>query len=146
MNIKFIKDERMEENLLELRARENSNEILNIIESFQERSSLSINLYDRYNVYKSSVNEIIKFYSESGGVFALIKEKVMRVKLKLYEIDEIYCSHGFIRINNHEIVNINMIDHFDLSKSGLIYVELLNGSKCTISRRRVKDIKKYLGI
>jgi DNA-binding LytR/AlgR family response regulator len=146
MNIKFVEDQSMEENLVEVRACKKSNEINSMIESFQECNTSIINLYDGFNIYRYSVNDVIKFYSENGGVFALTNEKSMRVKLKLYEIDAIYCSHDFIKINNHEIININMIDHFDLRKSGLIKVELLNGSKSNVSRRRVKEIKKYLGI
>lgn len=144
MDIKFVKDDNLEENLIELRACKKNIEIENIINSFQEGLSISINLYDGYNVFRMLVKDVFKFYCESGSVLALTKEKVFKVKLKLYQVEERYCSHGFIKINNHEIVNINMIDHFDLSKSGMIYVELIDGNKCKVSRRRVNEIKKYL--
>jgi DNA-binding LytR/AlgR family response regulator len=145
MNIKFIKDPTIEENILELRARENNNEIISIIETFQNGSFKTVNLYDNYNVYCVSYKDILKFYSDNGEVFAITDKKIMRVKKKLYEIQE-SCSDTFIKINNHEIINVNKIDHFDLSKSGFIFVDLVDGSRAKVSRRRVKDIKKFLGI
>lgn len=145
MNIKFIKDPTIEENILELRACENNNEIVDIIETFQNGSFRTVNLYDKYNVYCVSYKDIMKFYSENGEVFAITDKKIMRVKKKLYEILE-NCNETFIKINNHELINVNKIDHFDLGKSGFIYVELIDGSRAKVSRRRVKDIKKFLGI
>ena len=145
MNIKFIQDESIEENLLELRAREKSMEIVNIIESISNISTRVINLYDKFDIYSISYSDIIKFYCDKGEVFAIANGKSMKVKKKLYEIEEI-CNETFIKINNHEIINSSKIDHFDLSLSGIIYVELIDGSKAKVSRRKVKSIKKYFGI
>lgn len=55
-------------------------------------------------------------------------------------------SNYFIRISNSEIINLKKVKNFDLSFTGTICVELMNGTTTYVSRRYVSKMKTILGI
>lgn len=69
--------------------------------------------------------------------------------MRLYEFEELSENCGwtdFIRISNTDIVNFSKITSLDMSISGVVKVNLINGSKTVISRRFVTKIKKQLNM
>lgn len=53
---------------------------------------------------------------------------------------------GFMRISKFCIVNLKEIKYFEPLFSGAMLVTLKNGSKETISRKYLPDMKRYLGL
>lgn len=68
------------------------------------------------------------------------------VRIRLYEIEERLNPGQFVRISNSEIINLKKVKNFDLSFTGTICVELVNGMTTYVSRRYVSKVKKILGI
>lgn len=91
-------------------------------------------------------NEVIRIYASNGKVFALCNNDEYILKLKLYEIETKNISDYWVRISNSEIINLQKVKHFDLSFTGTILVEFINGQKTSVSRRYVSKIKKILNI
>lgn len=91
-------------------------------------------------------SEIINIYASEKKVFAITKKEIYTLKLRLYELQNILNRSDFVRISNSEIVNLNHVRNFDLSRSGSICVFLDNDSKTFVSRRYISKIKKLLGI
>ncbi|GMA42990.1 hypothetical protein GCM10025853_04470 [Tetragenococcus halophilus subsp. halophilus DSM 20339] len=52
--------------------------------------------------------------------------------------------HSFVRISNTEIINLDYVQHFQLSKSGLILIRLSNGHMTSSSKRYLKKVKERL--
>ena len=50
----------------------------------------------------------------------------------------------FIRISNKDIVNIEHVEKFDLSFTGIITVVLKNGTRVQVSRRYMKKIREKI--
>ena len=50
----------------------------------------------------------------------------------------------FVRISKSCIININHLDSFDMGETGVIVVKLDNGTEEIVSRRKVKEILKYI--
>lgn len=50
----------------------------------------------------------------------------------------------FIRISNTDIVNIEHVEKFDLSFTGIITVVLKNGTRVQVSRRYMKKIREKI--
>lgn len=90
--------------------------------------------------------DIVKVYANSGKVFAVTDKGEYTVRLRLYELEERLNSSQFVRISNSEIVNLKKVKNFDLSFTGTICVELVNGTTTYVSRRYVSKIKTILGI
>lgn len=90
-------------------------------------------------------SDILRFYSESGKIFAQTATTTYHIRLRLYELENRF-SKTFVRISNSEIINLKMVKEFDLSFTGTICVTLVNGLVTYVSRRYVSKIKQVLGI
>lgn len=91
---------------------------------------------------------IVRIYSAGGKVYAQTRSGEFTLRLRLYELEERFCSRGegFVRISNSEIINLSQAESFDLSLAGTIMVVLKNGDTAYVSRRYVSKIKRVLGI
>lgn len=90
--------------------------------------------------------DLIRVYSNSGKVFAVTDKGEYTARLRLYEMEERLNSNQFVRISNSEIINFKKVKNFDLSFTGTICVEFMNGTTTYVSRRYVSKIKTILGI
>lgn len=99
-------------------------------------------LSDNYELVEVEYKDIIMFYSDKKYNYCKLKDKSYRVKSKLYELEEI--NADFIRISKNCIVNIKHVEMFDISKTGKIVVRLDDFTEQVVSRRKTKDIMKYL--
>lgn len=90
--------------------------------------------------------DLIHIYANAGKVFAVTSKGEYTLRFRLYEIEERLISNHFVRISNSEIINLKKVKNFDLSFTGTICVELVNGTTTFVSRRYVSKIKKILGI
>ena len=90
--------------------------------------------------------KIYRIYTEDSRVFAESLEGKYLVKKRIYQLEEMLKSKNFVRISNSELINLNLVDSFDLSYSGTISVTMKNKSRTFVSRRYVKKIKNTLGI
>jgi DNA-binding LytR/AlgR family response regulator len=97
-------------------------------------------------IYLLKPDEILRFYSENQKIFADCASDTFLVKLRLYEIEELFENSSFIRVSNSAIVNFNKISNLDISFSGSMSLKFKNGKTEFVSRRFVSKIKKYLGI
>lgn len=90
--------------------------------------------------------DIIRVYASNGKVFAVTTKGEYFLRLRLYELESRLDKHKFVRISNSEIINLKMVNGFDLSYTGTICVTLKNGTVTYVSRRYVAKIKQVLGI
>ena len=70
----------------------------------------------------------------------------LRLKLRLYELEELLSPSRFARISNGEIVNLKAVTALDLSLTGTIQMTLTGGVVTYVSRRYVKKIKQTLNL
>lgn len=91
-------------------------------------------------------NDLFKIYAGNGKVFATTDNGEYLLRLRLYEIEERLNPSQFVRISNSEIINLKKVKNFDLSFTGTICVELMNGTTTYVSRRYVQKVKKILGM
>jgi DNA-binding LytR/AlgR family response regulator len=103
--------------------------------------------YREEDVVLLEPDEVYSFFTQGQTVQARIKGgTTVRVKHRLYELEEMLAGTSFIRISNAEIVNFKKVRSFELSIVGTISLRLSDGSYSYVSRRNVKAIKEYLGI
>ncbi|MDU3457138.1 MAG: LytTR family DNA-binding domain-containing protein [Peptoniphilus harei] len=87
-----------------------------------------------------------KIYTEDSKVFAESIDEKFQIKKRIYQLEDDLKLKKFVRISNSELINLNLVDSFDLSYSGTISVIMKNKSRTFVSRRYVKKIKETLGI
>ncbi len=67
-------------------------------------------------------------------------------KLKLYEIDGMLCSNGFLRINKSCIVRLKYIRSLKAELDRKIRITLENSEQLIASRQYADELKKRLGV
>lgn len=90
--------------------------------------------------------DLVRIYTNAGKVFAVTDKGEYVIRLRLYEMEERLNSNQFVRISNSEIINLKKVKNFDLSFTGTICVELVNGTTTYVSRRYVSKLKAILGL
>ena len=92
-------------------------------------------------------NEIFRIYSMDKKVYLETEKENLLLKLRLYEFEELAQKCGwtdFIRISNTDIVNFSKVTKLDMSLTGIVRVNFINGKAAIVSRRYMNKIKSEL--
>ncbi len=95
--------------------------------------------------YLFDISDVTYFEADNNKTYAHIKGDTYEVRHKLYELENIGRSKGFIRINKGIVVNVNYVLSVEAEFSGN-YTLFLKDTKnqLTISRKYVKEFKHYI--
>ena len=146
MKVEVIIDESLDENKVTIYAKKYSKDIENIRDMLTDRLLDKIVAFYDKEIFILSFDEIIRIYAKDKEVFVKTNKKSYKVRLTLTELEKRLDKKKFIRISRSEIVNVDYIKRLDLSFIGTIAVEFTNDEVSYVSRRRLKDFKKILGL
>ncbi len=99
---------------------------------------------NKYEIIKEE--NIIRIYTSEGKVYIVTKDKEYLTRQTLQELENLLNKSYFIRISRFDIINLNKIKSFDLSFVATISVEMINGDVLYVSRRKLSEVKTYLGL
>ena len=94
--------------------------------------------------YVLSIDNIVAFGSKDKYNYCKTKDEEYRIKEQLYFLEEVLPKDNFLRISNSIIINIDFIKCFNTDIVGTIIVEMKDGSKEAVSKRRNKDIMNFI--
>lgn len=146
MKVEVIIDESLDEDKVTIYAKNYSKDIENIRDMLTDRLLDKIVAFYDKEIFILAFDEIIRIFAQDGDVFVKTSNKSYKVRLTLTELEKRLDKKKFIRISRSEIVNIDYIKRLDLSFIGTIAVEFTNNEVSYVSRRRLKDFKKILGL
>lgn len=146
MKVEVIIDESLDENKVTIYAKKYSKDIENIRDMLTDRLLDKIVAFYDKEIFILSFDEIIRIFAQDKEVFVKTNNKSYKVRLTLTELEKRLDKKKFIRISRSEIVNLDYVKRLDLSFTGTIAVELANNEVSYVSRRRLKDFKKILGL
>ena len=146
-DIKLIIDEAFEKLTVIIKNRENNEDVegvINAIQTYANNQKPMIQAYFKGSVVMLPQRKIFRIYIVNRKILIQTSERLYEVRKNLRDLEEMLDSESFIRISQSEILNIKRVKNFDFSSTGTIEVELENGEKTYVSRRRVKEIKAAL--
>jgi len=146
-DIKLIIDEAFERLTVIIKNRENNEEVegvINAIQTYANNQKSMIQAYFKGSVVMLPQRKIFRIYIVNRKILIQTSERLYEVRKNLRDLEEMLDPESFIRISQSEILNIKRVKNFDFSSTGTIEVELENGDKTYVSRRRVKEIKAAL--
>jgi DNA-binding LytR/AlgR family response regulator len=146
-DIKLIIDEAFEKLTVIIKNRENNEDVegvINAIQSYANNQKPMIQAYFKGSVVMLPQRKIFRIYIVNRKILIQTSERLYEVRKNLRDLEEMLDPESFIRISQSEILNIKRVKNFDFSSTGTIEVELENGEKTYVSRRRVKEIKAAL--
>lgn len=127
---------------IEYPLKNNIDDLVNYIKKYETYSNTVIVSNEDYTMVEIKYDDILLFYSNKKNNYCKTKEGIYKIKSKLYEIEQE--NINFIRISKSCIVNINHVIKFDFSETGKIIIVLDDLSEEIVSRRKTRDIMKYL--
>lgn len=117
--------------------------IINYISNINKKQSQIVADKDN-KIYVLELKDVICFFSKDKYNYVRTVNGIYRIKMKLYELEEVLDKNDFIKISNSCIVNINQVECFDISILGTIVVKLKDDTKESVSKRNIKKVKQIL--
>lgn len=90
--------------------------------------------------------DVARFFTRGKSVAAQTSAGVWEVDQRIYELERRLPQNLFVRINQGELVNLDYVDHLDLSLTGTIGLVMTDGTRSFVSRRSLPAFKRALGI
>lgn len=122
--------------------KQNLNEFIEYLNDYDSKYNNKVVVMKDYELVEIKYKDIIVIYSDKKSNYCRTKNGTYKIKSKLYEIEEM--DEDLIRISKSCIINAKHIDKFDISEIGKIVIKLDDGSEEVVSRRRTRQIMKYL--
>lgn len=116
--------------------------IENFINYIKEYDTKKILIRKDNEYFQADLDDIIIFYSDKKNNYCKIKKETYKINYALNKLEN--QKNNFIRISKSCIINIKHLDSFDMGETGTIIVRLDDGTEEIVSRRRVKEILKYI--
>lgn len=146
MQIEIKLAEEYEEPKIIIMTKQVTDEIKRIMEKIQNEQIQVITGFKDDVAVILAQDDIYRIFTQSNKVIAETKKGYYYLHLRLYEIEKLFKNNDFVRISNSDIINLTKVKSFDLSFTGTIHVNLLNGNETYVSRRYVTKIKQILGM
>ncbi len=144
MRLNIDIDENHEETSVTIQAKEWSEELEEIAAVIKKRKQRRLFGMDEEQTVLLNPHDIDYIYAQKRKVFAVIKDRELEIRMKLYEIEEILIPYQFMRFSKSVIGNLGRIERFELSFNGNLCVYFQSGNKEYITRKYVKPIKEQL--
>ena len=142
MLVTIEEDKQLPPDLLVLKVKETNQKIIKIAKELRDgHQALTVRQKERHIII--SVKEVIRIFSSQKRVYVVTSTDEFLIDRRLYELDEKLPSY-FVRISNTEIINLNAVQEFELSKTGNIIIYLKNKDITSSSRRYLKQVKERL--
>lgn len=146
MNIRIELNEDLQENEVVIRCRQLDSEVQEIQRAISVISAKSTKLcfYKGETEYYLSLEQILFFETEAGGICAHTTDNVYQTKYKLYELEE-RLPDNFMRVSKSTILNVNRIYSITRNLTAASLVEFQNTHKqAYVSRNYYKLLKLKL--
>jgi len=140
MKVRIEISEQTSEDEIVIRCHEMTNQIQQIQNFIKEQTSRLPNLtfYKENQTYHFPLQDILFFETDSEMVYAHTKKEIFRIKLRLYELEDIL-PHPFIRISKSTIVNATHVFTVNRNLTSSSLIEFRNSHKQVyVSRRYYK--------
>ena len=94
--------------------------------------------------YVLKIDSIASFVSKDKYNYCKTEDDEYRIKEQLYFLEEVLPKDRFLRISNSVIINIDFVKCFNTDVIGTIIIEMEDGSKETVSKRRNKEVMRFI--
>ena len=114
------------------------------LEELAARGTTELIGYDGESIVKLNAADVYCITVQNDRVLAHTATETFRLRTRLYALEEAL-GNGFVKIHQSCIVNVKHIERFDTSIGGALRIQLKNGYRDYVSRRRLKSVKERIG-
>ena len=142
MKIKVHYDQKLARDELQIAAFEPSRTLDHIIDFAQKELFYLIGLKEKEKV-RIDLKNIQRIYSANKQVFCVANGQEYQLSERLYQLQE-KLPNSFVQISRTEIIQIQTVEKFAITKSGIIEIIFTDGQKTSASRRYLKKVREVL--
>ncbi len=142
MKIKVHYDQKLARDELQIAAFEPSRTLDYIIDFAQKELFYLIDLKEKEKV-RIDLKNIQRIYSANKQVFCVANGQEYQLSERLYQLQE-KLPNSFVQISRTEIIQIQTVEKFSITKSGIIEIIFTDGQKTSASRRYLKKVREVL--
>lgn len=135
-NQQLLKDE------LLISACEQSPSLTRIVDFAEKELFYVIGLREKEKV-RIDLKNIQRIYSANKQVFCVANGQEYQLSERLYQLQE-KLPNSFVQISRTEIIQIQTVEKFTITKSGIIEIIFTDGQKTSASRRYLKKVREVL--
>lgn len=135
-NQQLLKDE------LLISACEQSPSLTRIVDFAEKELFYVIGLKEKEKV-RIDLRDIQRIYSANKQVFCVANGQEYQLSERLYQLQE-KLPNSFVQISRTEIIQIQTVEKFAITKSGIIEIIFTDGQKTSASRRYLKKVREVL--
>ncbi|WP_171332849.1 LytTR family DNA-binding domain-containing protein [Enterococcus cecorum] len=135
-NQQLLKDE------LLISACEQSPSLTRIVDFAEKELFYVIGLREKEKV-RIDIKNIQRIYSANKQVFCVANGQEYQLSERLYQLQE-KLPNSFVQISRTEIIQIQTVEKFAITKSGIIEIIFTDGQKTSASRRYLKKVREVL--
>lgn len=135
-NQQLLKDE------LLISACEQSPSLTRIVDFAEKELFYVIGLREKEKV-RIDLKNIQRIYSANKQVFCVANGQEYQLSERLYQLQE-KLPNSFVQISRTEIIQIQTVEKFAITKSGIIEIIFTDGQKTNASRRYLKKVREVL--
>lgn len=133
MKVNEFQQKDIPENRIDFYYRRKTKEVTDILDFLKKHSlRLSGKANDRELVF--SLNDVYYFESVDKKTFACLDHEVVRLEIRLQDLENAYFELGFIRVNKSTVLNVYKIDSLKPELNMRVMALLDNGEKIQINR------------
>ncbi len=143
INIKKKKNEELNTDEINIWVEYSTNtNIDKIIEHIKNYDDQKVLVRQNNEYLQIDFQDIIAFYSDKKDIYCRTESGEYKIKNSLSRLEN--QANDFVRISKSCIINIKHLDSFDMGETGSIVVKLDDGTEEIVSRRKVKEILRYI--
>lgn len=135
-NQQLLKDE------IFISACEQSPSLTRIVDFAEKELFYVIGLREKEKV-RIDLKNIQRIYSANKQVFCVANGQEYQLSERLYQLQE-KLPNSFVQISRTEIIQIQTVEKFTITKSGIIEIIFTDGQKTSASRRYLKKVREVL--
>lgn len=142
MKIKVHYDQKLACDELQIAAFEPSRTLDYIIDFAQKELFYLIGLKEKEKV-RIDLKDIQRIYSTNKQVFCMVNGQEYQLLERLYQLQE-KLPNSFVQISRIEMIQIQAVNKFTITRSGIIEIIFKDRQKTSASRRYLKKVKEVL--
>ncbi len=117
---------------------------VNSIRAFAEATSAYLTGYVDNHIVQFNLSDVYYFEAVDEKVFAYTEDDSYELKVRLYELENLYEDKNFIRCSKSFIINLMLLDSISPALNGRFTAHMKNKEKIMITRQYVPKIKSAI--
>jgi len=141
----FVKEKcNVTETEVEIRCREKDREVEDLVACIKSATDMIVGEKENGDLLQVRLNRILYFEAVEGRVYAYLDREVIKVRMTLYEVEDLYGKYHFVRISKSAAVNLRAVTNIKPEEGRRVRLELINRESLIVSKSYVGSLKKAL--